>query len=122
MKKFLSLFSVLMLFACSDKSASLDGEYKMVNAPENAEITIGFAEDRYFGNAAINRYFGSFAKNGNEIKFGPAGATMMAGPEELMKAEQQYLQDLAKVTTYAITGTMLNLTGEGVSLSFEKQK
>ena len=122
MKKILSLCSILMLFACSNKAVSLDGEYKMLNAPENAEITIGFEGDRYFGQSAVNRYFGSFEKEGDKIKFGPAGATMMAGPEELMKAEQQYLQNLAKVTTYTINGKTLNLKGEGVNLSFEKQK
>ena len=122
MKKLLSLCSVLALFACAGKTTSLDGEYKMTNAPENAEITIGFEGDRYFGQSAVNRYFGSFEKEGDKIKFGPAGATMMAGPENLMKAEHQYLQDLAKVKTYTIEGNTLTLKGEGVSLSFEKQK
>lgn len=120
MKKLLSLCSLLVLFACSGRTVSLDGEYKMTNAPENAEITIGFEGDRYFGNAAINRYFGSFEKEGNQIKFGPSGATMMAGPENLMKAEHQYLQDLSKVTTYTLEGNTLTLKGEGISLSFEK--
>ena len=122
MKKLLSLCTVLALVACAGKATSLNGEYKMLNAPENAEITIGFEGDRYFGAAAVNRYFGSFEKEGNQIKFGPSGATMMAGPENLMKAEHQYLQDLAKVKTYTIEGNTLTLKGEGVSLSFEKQK
>ena len=121
MKKILSLCGVLALSACIN-TASLNGEYKMLNAPENAEITIGFEGDRYFGNAAINRYFGSFEKERNQIKFGPSGATMMAGPENLMKAERQYLQDLSKITSYTLDGDTLTLTGDGTVLTFEKQK
>ena len=122
MKKLLSLFAVLGLFACSEKPVSLDGEYVMSNAPENAEITIGFEGERFFGKAAVNNYFGSFTKTDNTIKFGPAGSTMMAGPEPLMKVESTYLQDLSKVNGYSLQGKTLTLTGpDNLSLKFEKK-
>lgn len=122
MKKLISLFAVLGLFACAEKPISLDGEYVMLNAPEDAEITIGFEGERFFGKAAVNNYFGSFTKTDKTIKFGPAGSTMMAGPEPLMKVESTYLQDLAKIDGYNLQGKTLILSGpDNLSLTFEKK-
>lgn len=122
MKKLLSLFAVLGLFACTEKPVSLDGEYVMLNAPEDAEITIGFEGERFFGKAAVNNYFGSFTKTDKTIKFGPAGSTMMAGPEPLMKVESTYLQDLVKINGYNLQGKTLILSGpDNLSLTFEKK-
>lgn len=122
MKKIFAICSLLLLFACSEKNVSLDGEYKMTNAPENAEITIAFEGNRFSGQAAINRYFGTFESDGNSIKFGPAGVTMMAGPENLMNIEQKYLQDLNKITAYQLKGETLIFTGtDNVILTFDRQ-
>lgn len=122
MKKLLSLFAVLGLFACTEKPVSLDGEYVMLNAPEDAEITIGFEGERFFGKAAVNNYFGSFTNTDKTIKFGPAGSTMMAGPEPLMKVESTYLQDLSKIDGYILQGKTLILSGpDNLSLTFEKK-
>lgn len=121
MKKILALFGLLMLFACSEKPATLDGEYKMLNAPDNADITIGFDGSNYFGKSAINRYSGTFKKDGTKIKFDMARSTLMAGPENLMKIEQQYLQNLSKVTSFSLTKNQLTLKGDNVNLSFAKQ-
>lgn len=121
MKKIFALCSVLLLMACAEKSNSLNGEYKMLNAPEGAEITLGFDDTRFFGKAAINNYFGSFEKDGNHIKLSPAGSTMMAGPENLMKVEYQYLQNLEKVDAYTLDGSKLTLTGaDNLKMVFEK--
>lgn len=123
MKKILAVFGFLTLLACCEKNQSLDGEYKMLKAPDEAQITIGFEGSRYFGQSAINRYFGTFEKDGNHITFGPAGATMMAGPENLMKIEHEYLQNLAKVNSFSLKGKTLTLSGpNNISFSFEKQK
>lgn len=122
MKKLLSLFAVLGLFACAGKPVSLDGEYVMLNAPEDAEITIGFEGERFFGKSAVNNYFGSFTKTDKTIKFGPAGSTMMAGPEPLMKVESTYLQDLSNIDGYNLQGKTLILSGpDNLSLTFEKK-
>lgn len=122
MKKILATLCLTLLFACTEKNAVLEGSYKMTNAPDNAEITIAFADARYSGKAAVNNYFGSFEKDGNKIKFGPAGSTMMAGPENLMKIERQYLQNLAKINAYSLNGKTLTLTGtDNLTLTFEKQ-
>lgn len=126
MSKLLSLiFGALLFTACSaEKPDSFVGkEYKLTNAPANAEITLGFdgKENRFFGKAAINNYFGSYTLDGNKIAFGPAGSTMMAGPEELMKAESFYLQFLPQVKTYTLDGKKLTLsTDKNEELIFEE--
>lgn len=124
MKKLLSLMLALILTAaCSSSENSFKGkEYKMQDAANNAEITLGFdkAENRYHGQI-VNNYFGQYEVDGNNIKFGPAGATMMAGPENLMKAESQYFMTLSKVNSFVLDGQKLALkTADGKELVFEE--
>ena len=124
MRKILSfMFAVILLSACSSDDASLKGkEYKMKDAVNNAEITLGFDanENRYFGRV-INNYFGQYTIEGETIKFGPAGATMMAGPQNLMEAESQYLTTLPNVNSFVLDGKVLTLkTSDGKELVFEE--
>lgn len=126
MSKILSLLAgILMFSACSaqEPDSFIGKEYKLTQAPNNAEITLGFdgKENRYFGKAAVNNYFGAYTLEGENLSFGPAGATMMAGPEVLMTAEQEYLQFLADVKSYKLEGNKLILTGaDGKTLVFEE--
>lgn len=126
MSKFMSLIAgILMFSACSaqEPNSFIGKEYKLTQAPNNAEITLGFdgKENRYFGKAAVNNYFGAYTLEGENLSFGPAGATMMAGPEPLMTAEQEYLQFLSDVKSYKLEGNKLILTGaEGKTLTFEE--
>ena len=126
MSKILSLLAgILMFSACSaqEPDSFIGKEYKLTQAPNNAEITLGFdgKENRYFGKAAVNNYFGAYTLEGEDLSFGPAGATMMAGPEVLMAAEQEYLQFLADVKSYKLEGNKLILTGaDGKTLVFEE--
>lgn len=126
MSKILSLLAgILMFSACSaqEPNSFVGKEYKLTRAPNNAEITLGFdgKENRYFGKAAVNNYFGAYTLEGENLSFGPAGATMMAGPEPLMTAEQEYLQFLADVKSYKLEGNKLILTGaEDKTLTFEE--
>ena len=129
MPKFLSLLSAVFLFsACSSSSEEsfVGKEYTLQNTPEQVEITLGFdgAESRFYGNAAVNNYFGTYTLDAQKLTFGPAGATMMAGPEPLMDAEREYLQFLPTVTTYKLEGKELTLQSkDGKELKFiEKLK
>ncbi len=126
MSKILSLLAGVLLFAaCSsqEQNSFVGKEYKLTQAPNNAEITLGFdgKENRYFGKSAVNNYFGAYTLEGENLSFGPAGATMMAGPEPLMKAEQEYLQFLADVKSYKLEGKKLILNAtDGKTLTFEE--
>lgn len=126
MSKLFSLILGTLLFAaCTAETPDsfVGKEYKLQNAPANAEITLGFdgKENRFFGKSAINNYFGSYTLDGDKITFGPAGATMMAGPQELMTAEQEYLQFLPTVKHFKLDGEKLILSGaDGKELVFEE--
>ena len=109
MSKLFSLILGTLLFAaCTAETPDcfVGKEYKLQNATANAEI-----ENRFFGKSAINNYFGSYTLDGDKITFGPAGATMMAGPQELMTAEQEYLQFLPTVKHFKLDGEKLTLSG-----------
>ncbi len=117
------MLALTLTAACSSSENSFKGkEYKMQDAANNAEITLGFdeAENNYHGQI-VNNYFGQYEVDGNNIKFGPAGATMMAGPENLMKAESQYLLTLPTITSFTLDGKKLTFkTAEGKELVFEE--
>lgn len=110
------------LMACG-KPASIKGnEYQLLNAPNNAEITIAFSdtENKYFGRV-MNRYFGSYEMKGHNLTFGPTASTMMMGPEPLMQAESQYFQDLAHVVRYkASSDGLVLILSDKKELTFKK--
>lgn len=123
MKKIvMSILMVLGLTACSKQTGIVGNEYMLLNAPNNAEITLAFSDtdDLYFGRV-VNRYFGRYKINNDQLTFGPAGSTMMMGPEPLMEAEQYYFEQLPKTVSYQATQETLILTlSDGNTLSFKK--
>lgn len=125
MKKILALFmGVFMLAACSsEEQTTFKGfEYKMLNAPNNAEVTLSFdsVENRFFGKV-VNRYFGTYEVDGNNITFGPAASTLMMGPAEQMEAEYELLKALPTMKIFKFEGKKLIFTSEdGNKLEFEK--
>lgn len=124
MKKIVYVLSLLfILSACgNDNTTFVDNAYKLRNAKNGADITLGFngEENRYFGRSAINRYSGTYKTEGNKLNLGMAGSTMMAGPEPLLAAERDYLQFLPQVATYRLDGNLLILSkANGESLIFE---
>lgn len=124
MKKFFAFLTVCLLSACSASTEQPDNRtYRLINAMNDARITISFdpAELRYAGKAAVNLYFGTYKANGKKLRLGPAGVTMMMGPEPLMRAEQDYLQALEKVVSFERDGDDLTLTtSDGRKLEFKQ--
>ena len=123
MKRFLTMLSACLLFACSQNGEPFTGEYVMLNAPEGAEITLGFNGNDFYGVAAINNYFGSYTRKTNgAIKFNTVGSTMMAGPRDLMDAESKYLNNLERINSYKTDGDKLILSGKGQTLTFKRKQ
>lgn len=122
-KKLLSvLIMALGLTACA-KSENIKGnEYVMLDAPNGAEITLMFSDtDNRASGKVVNRYFGTYTIDGNKLTFGPMASTMMMGPEPLMQAEYQYLQDLPKTVSYEATSNVLTLNlSDNRQLKFKK--
>ena len=109
MKK-IFLLSLLFLTACQANGEKLNGttyQYQLNNTP----ITIAFDKDenRYYGKV-VNNYFGTYTIQNNKITFHPVGATMMMGPENEMKAEQDWFHLLFQITHFTKEDNTLILT------------
>jgi heat shock protein HslJ len=82
---------------------------KLVDVIGNSKANILFQEDRFSGNGSVNRYFGSYNVDGNNIKMGAVGSTMMMGPKEASDQEFAYTELLGKATSWEIIGDRLTL-------------
>jgi heat shock protein HslJ len=79
------------------------------------------ADGKFAGQAPVNRYFGQFKIEGSAVTAGPVGATMMAGPPELMKAEQDYFKTLNTIKSISVKDGILVIEGpEGSRLQFSR--
>lgn len=119
----LAIGMVCMLSSCASKSNEqlVGKEFQLVNASDGVQITIRFLknENRFAGNASVNRYFGVYKISGSNINLSEVGSTMMMGPENLMKSEAEYLHFLSTVKSYKLNGKKLFLTGSK-TLEFEQ--
>jgi heat shock protein HslJ len=79
----------------------------------NSNVTLNLTESgSVSGKAPVNGFSGTFTLSaGNGITFGPLGATLMAGPEADMNAEQELFRNLARVSGYKPENGKLLLTG-----------
>lgn len=123
-KLFCSVFAFLSLAACNGGDMIKDNEYKLLK-PEYAaeEITLGFSKDenRYYGQV-LNYYFGNYKFIGKSIKLSNPASTKMAGPEDVMKAESEYLKDIAGSLDFQVDGNKLILKNkDGKEFVFEKK-
>lgn len=85
------------------------------------EVTINFSEGRLAGKGGVNNYSASYELEGDRLTVSPQIiTTMMAGPEEAMDKEAQYLSDLAKAEKAEITDGRLVITlTDGTQLIFK---
>ena len=95
-------------------------EYALTNMYEGKEVTIAFPETNMVGGkSAVNNYFSEFSLNGDKITFNALGSTKMAGPEEDMAVETEYLQILNGADTISLNGDVLTITtASGTNLIF----
>lgn len=122
MKKIVSaIIAALALTACSKSEDTVVGK-NYVLLPEKAiTLTFDAKENRFYGQA-VNNYFGEYKIDKNNITLTLIGSTMMAAPEEEMKKEMDYFQNLGKIKTYTLNGKNLELNGDGVKLQYEESK
>ena len=83
---------------------------------EDVEITLTFNANRVSGKSACNRYNASVreGENAGDILFGEAMVTMMSCPEELMRAEREYLKALSEVNSFSFHSGRLALNAKDV--------
>jgi len=98
-------------------------EFIIVTDGYNKQVSIGFKGDRVYGFSGINRYFGNYQISGGKFVFDDFGLTQMAGSEEEMTKELQFLDLLRKNKSIKLSGdTLTLLSTEGIELVFKKVK
>ena len=76
-------------------------------------LVFDLEESRVAGSSGLNRLMGTFSLAEDELRFGPLATTLMAGPEDTMQRESEFLDALARVTGYALDGRSLALAAGG---------
>jgi heat shock protein HslJ len=89
--------------------------------PSEQQVFIDFATDgKISGFAGCNRYFGGWGYlegSKDTIRVWRTGSTRMACPEPVMTLEYRFLEEITRVSTFAIEGNELRLyydEGRGV--------
>jgi heat shock protein HslJ len=130
MKKVIPLLILLSTFtlSCSKKNMSnstknvpdsplTNTRWKLVKLPgmempplhKEAFIQFDSTEKRAFGSGGCNNLFGGYKQEGNTLKFGQMGSTMMACPPEIMKVESAFAAALTETDNFIIAGDTLKL-------------
>lgn len=99
-----------------------------IGSGSNAEKPIGtinldLLNKNASGNSGVNNYFGTVSyDNSGAISFSPMASTRMAGPEDKMKQEHEYLTALSNAVGYKIeNGNLILMDADGnVLLTFGK--
>jgi heat shock protein HslJ len=125
--------AVLIFTGCGGEAtmdpASLEGvEWGLTDSSATsadltaAGITATFDGTTVAGFSGVNQYSGPYtAKDDGALEIGELAGTMMAGPENLMGAEQAYIALLRGCDGWAVDGDRLTLsTGGETSLVYEK--
>jgi heat shock protein HslJ len=104
------------LSACGGTSSldgtswKLDGWSASSLDPRDFTITAQFADGRIGGTSAVNSYGGEYTTGpGSAFSVGEIAQTLMAGPEEDMRAEAAYMELLRAAASYKLNGTTLTL-------------
>ena len=98
-------------------------EFIIVTDGYNKKASIGFQGDRVYGFSGINRYFGNYQISGGKFVFDDFGLTQMAGSEEEMTKELQFLDLLKNNKSVKLSGGTLTLiSNEGIELVFKDPK
>ncbi len=120
-KVWMMLVAATILSGCAEKAeTSLQGRKFVLESDKNITLSFDTNENRFAGKV-VNNYFGSYTLENDNIKFGLIASTMMTGPENEMKKEQAYFQNLGKVKTYSLKNKTLELKGNGITLTYSEQ-
>ena len=101
---------------------NMAGKNMKLQMKNEEQITLSFTENEINGNAGINNYFGTYKISNDNISIQGIGATEMAGPDNLMRIEGEYLALLENVKKIKLINqkTLVLTTDKGKTLTFEK--
>jgi heat shock protein HslJ len=128
-----ALILAFLLSGCSllthGVATSIDGEWQLqagtnqgqaVPIVAGSRITLKVDGTTAGGSAACNIYGGTIQVNGGSVAISALSMTEMACQENLMASEAAYLAALPRVTTMALTGNSLVLSGPEVELRYTR--
>ena len=82
--------------------------------PTDYNLTLQFEDGNLGGTPAVNSYGGPYpATAGGDLQIGEVVSTLMAGPEDAMRAEAAYLERLQQVEKFSLSGDTLTLLDAG---------
>jgi heat shock protein HslJ len=84
------------------------GQTQIVDVGVSAE----FDGTTISGNSGCNSYHASYEATGNEISFGPIAATMKICPEDEQSTEDRYLQLLAEIGSFEVSGRSMSMNDQ----------
>jgi heat shock protein HslJ len=126
-----ALIVALLLSGCSllshGAAASLDGQWQLqagtnqgqpIPIVAGSRITLNIDGTQVGGSAACNMYGGTIQVEGSSVAISALSMTEMACQENLMASEAAYLAALPRVTTVALSGETLVLSGPAVELRY----
>ena len=101
---------------------NMAGKNMKLQMKNEEQITLSFTENEINGNAGINNYFGTYKISSDNISISGIGATEMAGSDNLMRIEREYLALLENVKKIKLINqkTLVLTTDKGKTLTFEK--
>jgi heat shock protein HslJ len=127
----LSLLALCLfaLAACSGGGSSMEGTQWRLTGwtlssldPAGFNITAQFADGNISGSSGVNTYNGGVTLGSDgAFSVGTLATTLMAGPDDAMRAEGAYMTLLAEAKSYKVADSTLTLYDEGgiESLIFE---
>lgn len=77
-----------------------------------AALQFAVDQDRVSGSGGCNLLVGGFTLAGEQLRFGTLAASLMACPDATMAAEREFLEALATVRSWRISGERLELLDE----------
>lgn len=84
---------------------SVGGQTQILDVGVSAE----FDGTTISGNAGCNSYHASYEASGGDISFGPIAATKKVCPEDEQSTEDRYLQLLAEIGSYEVSGRSMSM-------------
>jgi heat shock protein HslJ len=123
------VLSLVGVVGCSGGDSALEGTQWRLSGwtlssldPADFTITAQFSDGKISGNSGVNTYSGEVRLGpGEAFSTGQLASTLMAGPEEAMRAEAAYMTLLGQAKSFKIAAGGLTLYDEGgnESLIFE---
>ncbi len=127
MKKiFMLMFLLTITVIGCTKPVTMDAltgkAFILTNMFEGSDITLMFDSNKFSGSSAVNRFFGTY-EIGKDDSFTTSdiGMTMVAGPEEAMNIETEFLNMFNNITKISLKDKTLTFTtSDDKKLIFEE--